>query len=203
LSRKRALRLVLAEAGAHAAIEAQEMTGKSINDLPEYFLSVFIARHVHQHFKTFTFSMEDTVKAICASEEIDEALISRPGKVDIVVRSQRTGNIRHIIKLKRSYNVEGHIADIVRLAEFAVAAPAGHPLERNFMVMMAAASESASEARWGRMCELIKNQFNDKISLICTPISLDEEMLSTREGRTNDKPLMGEVWEVRYEDENC
>ena len=109
MSRKRALRLVLAEAGAHAAIEAQEMTGKSINDLPEYFLSVFIARHVHQHFKTFTFSMEDTVKAICASEEIDEALISRPGKVDIVVRSQRTGNIRHIIKLKRSYNVEGHI----------------------------------------------------------------------------------------------
>jgi hypothetical protein len=41
--------------------------------------------------------------------------------------------------------------------------------------------------------------FNDKITLICTPISLDEEMLSTREGRTNDKPLMGEVWEVRYE----
>ena len=78
--------------------------------------------------------MEDTVKAICASEEIDEALISRPGKVDIVVRSQRTGNIRHIIELKRSYNVEGHIADIVRLAEFALAAPAGHPLERNFMV---------------------------------------------------------------------
>ena len=116
MSRKRALRLVLAEAGAHAAIEAQEMTGKSINDLPEYFLSVFIARHVHQHFKTFTFSMEDTVKSICASEEIDEALISRPGKVDIVVRSQRTGNIRHIIELKRSYNVEGHIADIVRLA---------------------------------------------------------------------------------------
>ena len=69
MSRKRALRLVLAEAGAHAAIEAQEITGKSINDLPEYFLSVFIARHVHQHFKTFTFSMEDTVKAICASEE--------------------------------------------------------------------------------------------------------------------------------------
>ena len=69
----------------------------------------------------------------------------------------------------------------------------------HFMVMMAAASESASEARWGRMCELIRNQFNDKITLICTPISLDEEMLSTREGRTNDKPLMGEVWEVRYE----
>ncbi len=198
MSRKRALRLVLAEAGAHAAIEAQEITGKSINDLPEYFLSVFIARHVHQHFKTFTFSMEDTVKAICASEEIDEALISRPGKVDIVVRSQRTGNIRHIIELKRSYNVEGHIADIVRLAEFALAAPTGHPLERNFMVMMAAASESASDARWQRISELIKNQFNDKISLICTPILLEEGMLSTRKGRTNDKLLMGEVWEVKY-----
>lgn len=198
MSRKRALRLVLAEAGAHAAIEAQEMTGKSINDLPEYFLSVFIARHVHQHFKTFTFSMEDTVKAICASEEIDEALISRPGKVDIVVRSQRTGNIRHIIELKRSYNIEGHIADIVRLAEFALAAPTGHPLERNFMVMMAAASESASDARWQRISELIKNQFNDKISLICTPILLEEGMLSTRKGRTNDKLLMGEVWEVKY-----
>tara|TARA_Y100000588_G_C14209086_1_gene905924 strand:+ start:1263 stop:1859 length:597 start_codon:yes stop_codon:yes gene_type:complete len=198
LSRKRALRLVLAEAGAHAAIEAQEITGKSINDLPEYFLSVFIARHVHQHFKTFTFSMEDTVKAICASEEIDEALISRPGKVDIVVRSQRTGNIRHIIELKRSYNIEGHIADIVRLAEFALAAPTGHPLERNFMVMMAAASESASDARWQRISELIKNQFNDKISLICTPILLEEGMLSTRKGRTNDKLLMGEVWEVKY-----
>tara|TARA_Y100001960_G_scaffold88983_1_gene95449 strand:+ start:911 stop:1435 length:525 start_codon:yes stop_codon:yes gene_type:complete len=174
------------------------MTGKSINNLPEYFLSVFIARHVHQHFKTFTFSMEDTVKAICASEEIDEALISRPGKVDIVVRSQRTGNIRHIIELKRSYNVEGHIADIVRLAEFALAAPTGHPLERNFMVMMAAASESASDARWQRISELIKNQFNDKISLICTPILLEEGMLSTRKGRTNDKLLMGEVWEVKY-----
>ncbi len=198
MSRKRALRLVLAEAGAHAAIEAQEITGKSINDLPEYFLSVFIARHVHQHFKTFTFSMEDTVKAICASEEIDEALISRPGKVDIVVRSQRTGNIRHIIELKRSYNIEGHIADIVRLAEFALAAPTGHPLERNFMVMMAAASESASDARWQRISELIKNQFNDKISLICTPILLEEGMLSTRKGRTNDKLLMGEVWEVKY-----
>ena len=198
MSRKRALRLVLAEAGAHAAIEAQEITGKSINDLPEYFLSVFIARHVHQHFKTFTFSMEDTVKAICASEEKDEALISRPGKVDIVVRSQRTGNIRHIIELKRSYNVEGHIADIVRLAEFALAAPTGHPLERNFMVMMAAASESASDARWQRISELIKNQFNDKISLICTPILLEEGMLSTRKGRTNDKLLMGEVWEVKY-----
>jgi len=43
LSTKRSLRLVLAEAGVEAALEAEEMTGKSINDLPEYFLSVFIA----------------------------------------------------------------------------------------------------------------------------------------------------------------
>lgn len=46
-SKSRTLRFVLAQAAAHAAKEAMEITGRSINDLPEYFMSVSIARYVH------------------------------------------------------------------------------------------------------------------------------------------------------------
>lgn len=196
--KKRSLRLVLAEAGEHVAKEAKEITGRSITDLPEYFLSVSIARYVHQHFKTLTFSMEDTIDSICESSGIDALQISRPGRVDIAVRSQRYGSVRHVIELKRSYNWEGHIADIVRLAELSLAAHAGHALERNFMVMLAAASESASETRWERITEHISDIFGDSIKLTCTPIIFENGMNSTRMGKTYGKPLMGEVWEVGY-----
>ncbi|WP_394222529.1 hypothetical protein [Alteromonas gracilis] len=138
------------------------------------------------------------MKSICESLQIDDGQILRHGNVDIVVRSQRTGNVRHVIELKRSYNLEGHLADIIRLADFSSAAAAGHSLERNFMVVIAAPSESATEARWELINEHISELFDDTISLVCTPIAFEEGMSSTREGRTNKKLLMGEVWEVGY-----
>ena len=116
---------VLANAAAHAAQEAFEITGRSINDLPEYFLSVSVARYVHQHFKTLTFSMEDSVVSICKELNLDKEFVARPGKVDITVRSQKNMQVKHILELKRGFGIDGHYADIQRLADFCMLSPTG------------------------------------------------------------------------------
>lgn len=197
-SKSRTLRLVLAHAAANAAKEAMEITGRSINDLPEYFMSVSIARYVHQHFKTLTFSMEDSTASICESLEIESEHITRPGNVDIAIRSQRTGKVRHVVELKRGYGIKGHLADIERLAELSLSATSQHPLERNYMVIVASPTESGVKARREKIEAFVRREFSGKIELICEPVPLEVGMRSTRKGRSWDKALVGEVWEVRY-----
>lgn len=192
------MRLVLADAAAHAANEAFEITGRSINDLPEYFLSVSIARFVHQHFKTLTFSMEDSVSSICNQMAIDYDFIERPGNVDIAVRSQRTGQVKHIIELKRSYGLDGHYADIERLADFCMLAPVGNSLSTNYMVLMTAATLSTSNQREERIKNFVDETYHGRIALKREIVKFCPSMKSTRPSKKRNRQLTGEVWEVRY-----
>lgn len=194
----RALRLVLAQAAAKAAEEAFTITGRSINDLPEYFLSVFIARYIQQHYKSFTFSMEDSVLSICDELTLDERYIDRPGKVDIVIRSQKRGGVKHLIELKRAYGEKGHVADIERLADFCRIAPEGHSLSTNYMVLLSAATSYVSELREVYLREYVSEVYGGDISLKRETIKLSPSLKSTRKGKTNKKPLSGEVWQVSY-----
>ena len=196
--KSRALRLVLAQAVAHAAKDAMDITGRSINDLPEYFLSVSIARYVHQHFKTKTFSMEDTVKSMCEDLELDGRYISRPGNMDIVVRSQRKGDVKHVIELKRTYGLQGHKDDMLRLAEICWLAHGGHTLETNYMVMVSAATDTAVAGREETIRRYIDEEFKGRITLKRETVSFEDSLVSTRKGKTNQRPLKGEVWELRY-----
>jgi len=192
----RALRLVLAQAAAKAAEEAFVITGRSINDLPEYFLSVFIARYIQQHYKSFTFSMEDSVSSICEDLSLDARRIERPGKVDIAIRSQKRGGVKHLIELKRAYGEKGHVADIERLADFCMLAPEGHSLSTNYMVLVTAATPYVSELREVYLREYVNHVYRGNISLKREQIKLSPSLKSTRKGKTEHKPLSGEVWEV-------
>ena len=64
----RSIRKVLGVALEDASINAHTITGKSINALPEYFLSVKVAEILHNHFKSFTFSMEDSIPEIAVEQ---------------------------------------------------------------------------------------------------------------------------------------
>jgi len=197
-TKHQAMRLVLGEATAKAAIESFEVTRRSINDLPEYFLSVSIARYVQQYYKTFTFSMEDSVSSICKELDLDEGFVERPGKVDIVVRSQQRGFAKHIIELKRGYGEKGHVADIERLADFCMLSPSGHSLSTNYMVMVSAATPYVSKKREAFLLDYINDLYHGNIALKREPVKLCSSLKSTRQGKTKGKPLTGEIWQVSY-----
>lgn len=209
----RSIRKVLTVALSESALEAFELTDKSINDLPEYFLSVKVAEKVHFHFNTFTFSMETTVKELIEKIGLEVEASSKDsrllgqGKVDMVIRSAKSKRVRHLVEFKRHIGLKGLKADALRLSAVCIFSPLGHRTETNYLVAVTHRDESLLHSRTKEMQQAV-DQLMDELGYEAGIVKvtfekaelLDEDskpLLSTKKTRRNF-PLYGGVWEFKY-----
>ena len=196
----RSIRKALASALYKTTVAAEKITGRSINDLPEYFLSVKTAEFIHQHYDTFTFSMEDSISALIKDIGMSEALESltrKNGNVDLIIRGKRQTQVKHLVEFKRGFKEENHLKDILRLAEFCRFSPFGHKTEKNYMVMVAPVSAQQMIDRHHSIEQYLYEIFGNRIGVSVEYVDLSEH-LSTRATKHKDKPLFGAVCELKY-----
>ncbi len=191
---------VLAEALKKASEDVFKMTGKSINRVPEYFLSVKIAEHLHQHFETFTFSMEEQVQSLVKELNIDDSneedCFRLNGKVDLVLRHSKKGGVKHIVELKRTIGVNGIHKDVLRLAWICANTPPGHRAEKNFLVAVSNRPESLFNTRTQDIISWVNEEFGDVITVKFKRVDLSH--LENTNPNSKRKSLFGGVWELKY-----
>jgi hypothetical protein len=201
-STSKSIRKILGEALAAAADNVFAMTGKSINALPEYFLSVKVAEYLHGQLKTFTFSMEDSISDM--AKEIGMNISAEPdcfrlnGKADLILRGQVRKKLKHVVEFKRNLGLKGIEHDALRLAWFCANTPEGHRAERNFLVAVTHKPKSLFKTRTLEIEELIFDKFGGNIKVIFDPVDLPSLKSTHKKGLGND--LFGGVWEFRYVD---
>lgn len=199
----RSIRKALGAALYHATVTARDVIGRSVNDLPEYFLSVKAAEFIHKHYDSFTFSMEDTIHAIANDIEMDKELkhITRQqGKVDLIIRGSQRSRVKHLVEFKRGFKKENHLKDILRLAEFCRYSPFGHKTEKNYMVMVAPVTEKQMRERHKLICDYLDEIFGERIKVSVEYVDLTEFKSTRPSKRKADKTLYGGVWELKYSD---
>lgn len=197
----RSVRKVLAKALYDTSELAYELTGDSINALPEYFLSVKIAEHLHDHFHSFSFSMEDSIPEL--AEEIGMHIEDEPfeyrltGKADLVVRSKKSRKLRHVVELKRSLGIDGIRNDALRLAWICANTPLGHRAEKNYLVVATHKSELFFIKRSQEIQKWINESIGEGIvEIVFEPVDLTFLTSTHRNGR--GRSLFGGVWEFKY-----
>lgn len=198
----RSIRKVLALALYKTTASAKETTGRSINDLPEYFLSVKTAEFIHKHYDTFTFSMEDSISTLIKDIGMPEghaSLTRKNGNVDLIIRGKRQTQVKHLVEFKRGFKEENHLKDIIRLAEFCRFSPYGHKTEKNFMVMVAPVSAQQMKDRHYLIEQYLYEIFHNRIGVSVEYVDLSDH-LSTRATKLKCKPLFGAVCELKYVD---
>lgn len=196
----RSIRKVLATALAKAAVDANNITGQSINALPEYFLSIKVAEFLHSHFKSFTFSMEDTIANLASEFRID---ISKQreefrlgGKVDLTLRVQKSRKIKHVVEFKRNIGAINLQKDALRLGWICENSPVEAPSEKNFLVAVTHRNKSLFDKRTDEIKALIKEEFDNQIKVVFEPVLLNG-LKSTRP-KGKGKELSGGIWELQY-----
>jgi hypothetical protein len=193
---RKALAKILEDEAEHAKI----VTGRSINDLPEYYLLVKSAEFLYEHFKVFTFSMEDSIKSLKTEIQIDETQDSIPrgsGNIDLVIRGKKSKKVKHLVEFKRGFNKAGHLADMRRQAAFCLSSPRGHKTEKNFMVLVAPVTKIQMKKRHEEFVELIGEEFGEHIKVLVEYVDLSAHK-STRKTKRLDHTLFGAVWELKY-----
>lgn len=201
----KSIRKVLGVALKEASTNAYSITGKSINALPEYFLSVKVAEHLHEHFKSFTFSMEDYIPKM--AKEIDMDISNEPehfrlnGKADLILRSQKSKRLKHIVEFKRNLGGKGIKKDAIRLAWICANTPPGHRAEKNFLVAVAHKPESLFTTRTSDIKGWVKEEFGEDIKVSFEPVNLTSLKSTHKNGF--GKELFGGVWEFNYNKESA
>jgi hypothetical protein len=183
-----------------ASENAYSITGKSINALPEYFLSVKVAEYVHIHFKSFTFSMEDSIQKM--TNEIGMDISDEPdyfrlnGKADLILRSQKSKRLKHLVEFKRSLGIKGIKKDALRLAWICANTPEGHRAEKNFLVAVTHKPESFFKNRTSHIENWVNEEFGKNIKVNFEPVNLTP--LKSTHANGLGKDLFGGVWEFNY-----
>lgn len=197
----RGMRKILGQALVEACKVAEEMTGESINALPEYFLVVKSAEFVNDRLKTFTFSMEDRLSALCDEIGIRPADVSRECRIDgaaradLVLRSRRSKKVKHVVEFKRGMHKGQIEKDALRLAGLCAHAPAGHRMEKNFLVVVSSCGEKALENRGENIALWVEEKFPG-VEVKFEPVKIGEHK-STRT-KSEGKALRGGVWQFSY-----
>lgn len=209
----RSIRKVLASALSESTVEAFKLTGKSINDLPEYFLSVKVAEKVYNHFKIFTFSMETTVGDLINEIDLevqDSSYNSRllgKGKVDMVIRSKKNKKVRHLVEFKRHIGLKGLIDDALRLSAVCIFSPPGHRTETNYLVAVTHRDEHILDKRREELQTVVNEQMEELgyeagiVKVTFEKVTFEDEyekpLTSTKKSRVGSQ-LQGGVWEFKY-----
>ena len=199
----RSVRKVLARAVKVSAHSAYDLTGRSINDLPEYFLSVKVAEEVHKHFKSFTFSMETPMSQLVEETQMDiegecpSLRLGGKGKVDMVIRGNKSNNVKHIVEFKKHIGVKEIEKDALRLAAICLCTPGGHKAEKNFLVVVTHRNEALLNVRDINIKALISEKFGEG-TIKVTFEKIDLSPLKSTKSNGINWPLLGGVWEFKY-----
>lgn len=204
-SATKSIRKALAEALLIAAKQAEEQTNKKLNTLPEYFINMKIADAVFKRFpQSYKYSLEDSLQEVCQEigmgndflDEIEpEFRLTGSARTDLVLRSKK-GKIRHLVELKRSLNTTQIKKDALRLAAICAYAPAGHRIEKNFLLAISTFGPSIFERRTeniiGWLSEYGLNDINVQFELV------DLSFHTSQRATSFEKPLCGGVWQFEY-----
>lgn len=197
----RSIRKVLASALENSCAVATELTGKSINALPEFFLAVKVAEFVNEHFSTFTFSIEERLFSICEEVGIDCELadplyrIDKLTRADLVLKSKKSKKIKHVIEFKRHLNTSQIRKDTLRLAWLCASAPLGHRLEKNFLVVISHRDSSLFDKRTLDIHNWV-NEVSPHIKVNFEAVDLTRFQSTHVKGLGRN--LLGGIWELSY-----
>ncbi|KLV06819.1 hypothetical protein C9I92_00495 [Photobacterium ganghwense] len=101
-----AIQRVMLDALEHAARNAMEYSAVHIRKMPEYYLNVHIGQALSEFFPNIGYRLEMPV--IHVLDKLKVSLPTSPddlrvaGKLDLVITSRKTGNLRHVVEVKRS-----------------------------------------------------------------------------------------------------
>lgn len=196
------VRQQLVEGVKKAAEEAVAKTGCSVNDLPEYFMAVKVADHVFDTMQTYAFTMEDSFQTLCEEVGIEQLPeeCRGSGRADLVLRSLKTGRVRHVVEFKRSIKKAELKKDAIRLAKLCQLAPEQHRIEKNFLVAVTHASDGVAADRELEIREWLDEADLADVAVKAIEIDLSE-YLSTkmkRNGEQSGRELVGRVWQFKY-----
>lgn len=197
----KSVRKVLAQSLACVSKDAEVLTGKSINSLPEFFLAVKVAEYVNTHFSTFTFSMEDSLSKLCDSVGIDcenidrEFRIEKNTRADLVLKDRKSHNVKHIVEFKRGLDPKQIKKDALRLAWICANAPIMHRIEKNYLVAISHRSPDLFDKRTAQIQEWV-SKVSPSIVVRFEPVDLSE--FKSTQPNAAGRVLFGGVWEFRY-----
>lgn len=199
----RSVRKVLVNSLGSACKDAEFLTGKSINSLPEFFLAVKVAEYINSHFPSYCFSMEESLIELCEEvgvdyEDVDSLFrIDKNTRADLVLKSRKYNTVKHIVEFKRSLHSSTQIEkDALRLAWICASAPPKHRIETNYLVAISHSSPELFEKRTEKIKALVNDEVSSNISIRFEPVDLSE-FRSTRKNNAG-RVLHGGVWEFKY-----
>ena len=192
-------RKVLVEAVKDASEYSHGMTDRSLNHLPEYFMSVKVAEYLWDKFRRLTFSMEDNLVEVFKEVGINdtgkipaEYRADGLSRVDLVVRNYGNKKIRHIIEFKRSLNTSQIKKDVERLTWISANSPERLRLNKNYLIAVTHRKPSLFEKRTKDIEGWASNVSND-VTVRFSLIDLSEFKSTHPNG--NGRSMYGGVWE--------
>lgn len=197
----RSIRKVLASGLESSCSVAQELTGKSVNALPEFFLAVKVAEYVKEHFTSFNFSLEDRMIDICNEVGIEyksapaEVRIDKLTRADLVLKSKKTNKIKHVVEFKRHISITQIKKDALRLAWLCASAPLGHRVEKNFLVVISHKAPSLFGKRTSDILSEVK-KISPNVTVKFEAVDLSHYQSTHAKG--GGRNLYGGVWEFAY-----
>jgi len=179
--------------------KGESITGKTLKNLPEYFMSVNIAESLSKHFKTMKFSMEDKVLKLCGDLDIEVndnhkyfETCRLNGSVDMVVRSEINNKIMHLIEFKKSTGI-AFVKDVRRLAWFCLKSGSDRKITRHYIVAVTYRSKDSKKNNVKDLEKLIEQDleknFPAKFVKNDINISIENEPL----GHSNQYALILEI----------
>jgi len=191
---------------------------KTINEYPEYYLSVKVAEGIKTYFSSYSFTMEDRaidlvsdLNAALRKDELDEINIEKQderfrlknGAVDLILKKKN--KLRHLVEFKRASKLSSLMEDALRLAWFCCNAPLGHRAETNYLVVIT----HKSDVSLIKMIEKIENNLSEDIELPNVNVqsyslNFPDDYFSTRRSvkRKNTKiVVVGRLIEFKYKEQ--
>ena len=199
----RSIRKLIASRLPDIAQIAENLTSRSLDQQPEYFISLKTAEAIHENFNSYIFSMEVRLEDVCLdagipiSEFPKEYRINGLKRADLVIRHSKNGRFRHVIEFKKGVKVSSILDDARRLAWLCQNVHFGHKMEKNFLVTVTRYGENVLKKKTKIINDMLKNSF-PLVELTDEYVSL-EKFKSTKPS-LHGKPLHAMVWEFQYRD---
>ena len=178
-----------------SAKRAEKSFTRSLNDLPEYFLTVNLATEVSKELGCLA-EMEVNFAKLCADLGVSEDRISRSGNADIVLKHLGSEKPRHIIELKRSVHKGRLKEDVIRLAQVCAVSKNKSQVRSNYLVIVTQLKERLASQQ-DEVLQWIKSEGINNVDFSCYEINGLEKFGNTRKTKTKsvDGNLYGEIWE--------
>lgn len=197
----RSIRKLIAAKLPEIAEHAEDITARSLNVQPEYFLSLKTAEAIHEHFSSYIFSMEVKLEDICddagieVSEVPERYRINGLKRADLVIKHSRNGKFRHVIEFKRGVKASNLLKDAERLAWLCSNVDLGHKMEKNFLVTVTTYGEKVLDKKTEAISAMLEESF-PYVSLRAEYVDLTD--FHSTGANSLGKPLHAMVWQFHY-----